>query len=115
MRMTVKTEQLLQDGGTPEYVYHDRKAWRCAVFVRKNITSEDIHKEMLHMYGGHYQLRQAVHNWVQKFSERRTSIEDEHRVDRITFQQQPQEFYAAGFQGLVKRWDKMVEFVWRLR
>jgi hypothetical protein len=22
------------------------------------------------------------------------------------FQQQPKEFYAAGFQGLVKRWDK---------
>jgi len=23
-----------------------------------------------------------------------------------TFRQQPKEFYAAGFQGLVKRWDK---------
>jgi len=33
MRMTVKTQQLLQDGGTPEYVYHDRTAWRCAVFM----------------------------------------------------------------------------------
>jgi len=28
MRMTVKTGQLLQDGGAPEYVYHDRTAWR---------------------------------------------------------------------------------------
>ena len=35
MRMTVKTEQLLQDGGAPEYVYRDRTAWRCAVFVGK--------------------------------------------------------------------------------
>jgi hypothetical protein len=25
---------------------------------------------------------------------------------RASFRQQPQEFYAAGFQGLVKRWDK---------
>jgi hypothetical protein len=24
----------------------------------------------------------------------------------VRFRQQPQEFYAAGFQGLVKRWDK---------
>ena len=68
---------------------------------------KDIHKEMLPMYGEHCLSRQAVHNWVQKFSEGRTSIEeDEHRVGRITFQQQPEEFYAAGFQGLVKRWDK---------
>jgi hypothetical protein len=27
MRMAVKTEQLLQDGGALEYVYRDRKAW----------------------------------------------------------------------------------------
>jgi len=27
--------------------------------------------------------RQAVHNWVQKFSEGRTIIEDEHRVDGL--------------------------------
>jgi hypothetical protein len=28
------------------------------------------------------------------------------RVVRAWFQQQPKEFYAAGLQGLVKRWDK---------
>jgi len=32
------------------------------------------------MYGEHCLSRQAVHNWVQKFSEGRTSIEDEHRA-----------------------------------
>jgi hypothetical protein len=34
---------------------------------------------------------------------------DEEAVEReVTawFRQQPKEFYAAGFQGLVKRWDK---------
>jgi len=40
MRMTVKTEQLLQDGGAPEYVHHDRTAWRCAVFVGKRYGSK---------------------------------------------------------------------------
>jgi hypothetical protein len=35
MGMTVKTEQLLQDGSAPEYVYHDRAAWHCAIFVGK--------------------------------------------------------------------------------
>ena len=35
------------------------------------------------MYGEHCLSRQAVHNLVQKFSEGRTSIEDEHRVGRV--------------------------------
>jgi len=29
-------------------------------------------------------------------------------VGRITFRQQPQEFYSEGFQGFVKRWDKFL-------
>ena len=72
----------------------------------ENMEAKDIHKEMLPMYGEHCLSRQVVHNWVRKFSEGRTSIEDEHRVGRITFRQQQKEFFAAGFQGLVKRWDK---------
>ena len=46
------------------------------------MAAKDIHKEMLPMYGEHCLSLQAVHNWVQKFSEGRTSIEDEHRVGR---------------------------------
>ena len=77
------------------------------------MEAKDIHKEMLPMYGEHCLSRQAIHNWVQKFLEGRTSIEDEHRAGRPveiatpeTFRQQLKEFYAAGFQGLVKRWGK---------
>ena len=77
------------------------------------MEAKDIHKEMVPMYGEHCLSRQAVHNSVQKFSEGRTSIEDEHRAGRPvematpeTFRQHPKEFYAAGFQGLVKRCEK---------
>ena len=43
----------------------------------------------------------------------KTNIES---VGSVTwFRQQPQEFYATGFQGLVKRWDKFFKFAWRLR
>ena len=35
---------------------------------------------MLPIYGEHCLSRQAIHNWVQKFPEGRTSIEDEHRA-----------------------------------
>ena len=80
----------------------------------KDMAAKDIHKELLPMYGEHCLALQAVHNWVQKFSERRTSIEDEYRVGRpveravcVWLRQQPQEFYAAGLQGLVKRWTSV--------
>jgi hypothetical protein len=36
-RMTVQTYQLLQDGGAPEYMFHDRTAWRCAFFCGQKI------------------------------------------------------------------------------
>ena len=48
----------------------------------KGMAAKDIHKEMLPMYGEHCLSHQAVHNWVQKFSEGRTSIEEGHRVGR---------------------------------
>jgi hypothetical protein len=35
MRMNVQTQQLLEDGGAHEYMYHERTAWRCAFFVGK--------------------------------------------------------------------------------
>ena len=37
----------------------------------KNMEAKDIHKEMLPMYGEHCLSSQAVHNWMQKFSEGR--------------------------------------------
>jgi hypothetical protein len=39
---------MLQDGSAPEYMYHDRTAWRCAFLWEKNMdAAKDIHKEML--------------------------------------------------------------------
>jgi hypothetical protein len=46
----------------------------------KDMEAKDIHKEMLPMYGEHCLSRQAVHNWVQKFFEGWTSIENKHRA-----------------------------------
>ena len=55
------------------------------------MEAKDIHKEMLPMYGEHCLSRQhpAVERAVSEW-----------------FRQQPKEFFTAGFQGLVKRWDK---------
>ena len=48
----------------------------------KGMAAKDFHKEMLPMNGEHCLSCQAVHNGVQKFSEGRTSIKDEHRVSQ---------------------------------
>jgi hypothetical protein len=55
---------------------------KCGVwFLRaKGMAAKDVHREMLPMYGEHCLSRQAVRNWVQKFSEGRKSIKHEHRV-----------------------------------
>jgi hypothetical protein len=68
-------------------MYHDRTVWRCAIFVGKKHGAKDIHKEMLPMYSEHCMSRQAIHNWVQRFSEGWTSIKDEHRAHAESHQQ----------------------------
>jgi len=106
MRMTVKTEQPLQDGGEHEYVYHDWTVWRCAVFVGKRCGSK-----------GYPQRKTAHVRWTLPVTSSSPLIQhlsgerfpDDDAVERAVcawFWQQPQEFYAAGFQGLLKRWDK---------
>ena len=66
----------------------------------------DIHKEMLPMYDEHCLSHQAIHNWMQKFSEGRTSIEDEHRAGRPVDIATSETLQRVEDRGLVKRWDK---------
>jgi hypothetical protein len=45
----------------------------------KGLNAKDIHKEMFPVYGGKCVSRKAVHNWVEKFSQRRRKIADDTR------------------------------------
>jgi len=78
----------------------------CDFCGQKKMEAKDIHKEMLPMYGEHCLSCQAVHNWVQKFSEGRTGIEDEHRAGRPVEIATPEMLQRVEDRGLVKRWDK---------
>ena len=112
--MTVKMEQPLQDGGAPEYAYHDRTAWRCAVFVRKSYGSKG------------YPQRNAAHvRWtllVTSSNPLKQHLSGERFPDNdavewavcVWFRQQPQEFYGTGFQGLVQPVGQEFELVSRL-
>jgi hypothetical protein len=52
--------------------------------------------------------RKAVHNWIEK---RDKSFADDKEVETETrkwLRQQSKDFCAAGFDALVKRWDKCI-------
>jgi len=78
----------------------------------KDMAAKDINKEMLPMYGEHCLSLQALPLvWPSKttsFGKRFIDNDAAETTVCAWFQQQPQEFYAEGLQGLVKRWDKFL-------
>jgi len=78
----------------------------------KDMAAKDIHKEMLPMYGEHCLSLQALPLvWPSKTASFGKHFPDDDAVERAVcawFRQQPQEFYAAGLQGLVKLSDKFL-------
>jgi hypothetical protein len=70
----------------------------------KGLKVKDIHKEMFPVYGEKCLSRKAVHNWVEKFSQgRRDRIGGTEVAETVV-----KNFQAAGFDALVKRWDKCI-------
>jgi hypothetical protein len=81
----------------------------------KDMAAKDIHKEMLPMYGEHcLSLQTFPLVWPSKTNLSGKAILTMTRLKKAVcacFRLQPQEFYAASFQGLVKRWDNFLNFV----
>jgi hypothetical protein len=48
----------------------------------------------------------AIHNWVEKCAKRFADDEEVETEVWKWLRQQSKDFYAAGFDALVKRWDK---------
>jgi hypothetical protein len=51
---------------------------------------------------------EAVHNWVEKFYPGRSGVADDARPGAEVTEQESKDYYAAGFDALVKRWDKCI-------
>jgi hypothetical protein len=71
-------------------------------------NAKDIHKQMFPVHGGKCLSRKAVQNWAEKFSQGRSKVAGDETEKRKWLRQQSKEFYAAGFDALVKRWDKCI-------
>jgi hypothetical protein len=78
------------------------------ILWRRGLNAKDIHKEMFPVYDGKCLSRKAFHNWVEKYSQRRSNVEDDETESRNGLRQQSKDFYTAGFDALVKRWDKCI-------
>jgi hypothetical protein len=73
----------------------------------KGLNIRDIHKEMFPVYGGKRLSLKAAHNLVDKLSQ---ALSKQMKPDQgwKWLRQQSKDFYAAGFDALVKRWDKCI-------
>jgi hypothetical protein len=60
---------------------------------------------MYPVYGWKFLSRRAVHSWGANVSLLTKKIE---MVVRKQLRQKSEDFYAAGFDALVKRWDKCI-------
>jgi hypothetical protein len=74
----------------------------------KGLNAKDIHKEMFPVYGGKCLSCKAVHNWVGKRGRRFGNDEEVEMEVRKWLRQQSKDLYTAGFDALVKRWDKCI-------
>jgi hypothetical protein len=74
----------------------------------KGLSEKDINKEMFTVYGGKCLSRKAVHSWVEERGKRFADDEGVETEVRKWLRQQSKDFYAAGFDELVKRWDKCI-------
>jgi hypothetical protein len=77
----------------------------------KGLNAKDIHEEIFCVHGGKCLSRKAVHNWVEKLllgGKRFTDDEEVETEVRKWLRCQSKDLYAAGFDALVKRWDKCI-------
>jgi hypothetical protein len=72
------------------------------------LNAKDIHKATFFIYGRKCLLHKAVHKRVEKYGK---SFADDKEVEtevRKWLRQQSKDFYAAGFDALIKRWDRCI-------
>jgi hypothetical protein len=84
-------------------------AFCCAFLLwAKGLNAKDIHKEMLPVYAGKCLSRKAVHSWVEKRGKRIADDEEVEMEVQKWLRRQSKDFYAVGFDALVKRWDRCI-------
>jgi hypothetical protein len=71
-------------------------------------AQKDTDKEMFPADGGKFLSLKAAHNWGEKRGKHFADDEEVETMVKKWLRQQTKDFYAAGFDALVKRWDKCI-------
>jgi hypothetical protein len=87
-----------------EYITEELCSIVCSLWA-KRFTAKDIHIKMFPVYGEKCLSHKAVHSWIEK---RFADDEEVETEVRKWLRQQSKNFYAAGLDALVKRWDKCI-------
>jgi hypothetical protein len=90
-----------------ECTFEEQRFCYMRFLLAKGLSAKDIHKEMFRVCGGKCLSRKAVLNLAEKPGKRFANVEVETEV-RKWRRQQSKKTYAAGFDELVKRWDKCI-------
>jgi hypothetical protein len=81
----------------------------CALFRgRAKGPNEIFIKKCVPLYGGKCLSCKAVHNWDDKRGKSFAHDEEVETEVQKWLRQQSEDFYSAGFDGLVKRWGTSV-------
>jgi hypothetical protein len=73
---------------------------------KKKLNAKNIYREMFPVYGGKCLSLKAVDNQLANISLVTKKLK---RKCRKWLRQQPEDFHAAGFDALVKRWDMCID------
>jgi hypothetical protein len=74
----------------------------------KGLNAKDIYKEIIYIYGGNCSSRKTVHNCDENRG-RHFAYDEEVETERRKWsRKQTKDFCPAGFEALVKRWDKYI-------
>jgi hypothetical protein len=79
----------------------------CFFFWAKGLNTKDIHKEMFPVYGGGCRIKRFTTGSKNFFKDVRKSQIMPDQVWKF-LRQQSKDYLAAGFDALVKRWDKCI-------
>jgi hypothetical protein len=104
MALVVKMVTVLEDCTTEE-----QRSVMPFLSWAKGLNEEDIYKEMFPVHGRKCLSRKAVLIWVQKSGRRVADDEEVETTVRKLLRQHSKDFHAAGFDELVKRWNKCID------
>jgi hypothetical protein len=96
-----------------EYTIEEQDCVVCFLWG-KGLNAKDIHKEPYPLYGGKCLSSKAVHNSVDKFSQRRSKVADDARPGAEVAQTTVKKLLCCGFRRTDKAIGQVYQCWWRI-